>query len=169
MKKEIRKQALKKQREAPKLEVHQDIFKLFDRGCNIGAYAPINNELKVDKIYALDNVYLPYMRKVDKDYVMEYHKYSDELLFDDLNVLSSNGKNISINELDVILIPGLSYNYNGYRIGYGKGCYDKSLKDYRGLKIGICLDSNVIDDCFEEVHDIKVDYIVSEKRVIKVN
>ena len=71
--------------------------------------------------------------------------------------------------IDAFLIPGLAYNKKGYRLGHGGGFYDMKLADYDGIKIGACYSDNIIDDDFQEAHDIKVDYIVTEKEIIKIN
>ena len=82
--------------------------------------------------------------------------------------ITVNGRDVNINDCDIILIPGLAYNVYGYRLGRGKGFYDKALKEYQGIKIGVVCDDNIIDEHFEEAHDVKVDYLVSEKRIIKI-
>ncbi|KXT77670.1 5-formyltetrahydrofolate cyclo-ligase [Streptococcus sp. DD13] len=40
-------------------------------------------------------------------------------------------------EIDLILVPGLAWNSEGYRIGYGGGFYDRYLADYQGATISI--------------------------------
>ena len=41
------------------------------------------------------------------------------------------------------LIPAFSYDYTGYRLGYGKGYYDRFLSNFNGYRIGICYRSCV--------------------------
>ncbi len=41
------------------------------------------------------------------------------------------------------LIPAFSYDYTGYRLGYGKGYYDRFLSNFNGYRIGICYSSCV--------------------------
>ena len=107
----------------------------------------------------------------NKDLLLDVEK-SYDLFGDDYGLLnrknSHTKKDININDCDIILIPGLAYNMYGYRLGRGKGFYDKALKDYQGIKIGVVCDDNIIDEHFEEAHDVKVDYLVSEKRIIKI-
>lgn len=38
----------------------------------------------------------------------------------------------------VCILPGLSFDLQGYRLGYGKGYYDRFLSKYRGVNIGVC-------------------------------
>jgi 5-formyltetrahydrofolate cyclo-ligase len=74
-----------------------------------------------------------------------------------------NSKYIPAHEIDLIVIPLLAFDSHGNRVGYGKGYYDRFLKDCRpdALKIGICLDEPVqrIDDV--ESHDIPLDLCIT--------
>jgi 5-formyltetrahydrofolate cyclo-ligase len=67
----------------------------------------------------------------------------------------------------LILIPGLAFTVNGERLGRGKGFYDKYLCGYHGLKIGICFSVQVVSLIPTEKHDVLLDYIVTEKKIIK--
>ena len=61
----------------------------------------------------------------------------------------------------VCFVPGVCFDKNGNRIGYGKGYYDKFLKDYNGTKIGITYKSCITDDIEVDKYDIKMDKVVS--------
>ena len=66
----------------------------------------------------------------------------------------------------VILIPGLVFTEKGERLGRGKGFYDKYLSHYHGIKIGICFSEQLEDTLPTEKHDVALDYIVSEEKII---
>jgi 5-formyltetrahydrofolate cyclo-ligase len=70
---------------------------------------------------------------------------------------------VQVEDIDLVIIPLLSFDSQGNRVGYGKGFYDRFLKDCRPetLKIGVCLDEPVqrIDDV--ESHDIPLDLCIS--------
>ncbi|MCK5812510.1 MAG: 5-formyltetrahydrofolate cyclo-ligase [Clostridiales bacterium] len=70
--------------------------------------------------------------------------------------------------LEIILVPGIAFDMSGNRVGYGKGYYDKFLKDYVGIKIGCCYDWQIVDKLVDESHDVKVDYLLTEKRLYNV-
>jgi 5-formyltetrahydrofolate cyclo-ligase len=67
-------------------------------------------------------------------------------------------------DLDVILVPCTAFK-GKHRLGYGGGYYDRFLKDFQGLKIGIAFDEQEADF---PVHswDIPLDIIVTQTRVI---
>ena len=60
----------------------------------------------------------------------------------------------------VCIVPGICFNASGYRIGYGKGYYDRFLKDYNGDSIGLTYKECMIEDDFQDDHDIKVKKII---------
>lgn len=70
-------------------------------------------------------------------------------------------------ENSVIILPGLAFDEEFNRIGYGGGYYDTFLQKHdKMLKIAVCHDFQIIDKCPQmEPTDIKADIIISEKRV----
>ncbi len=71
-------------------------------------------------------------------------------------------------KIDIVLIPAIVFDKSGYRVGYGKGCYDRFLKDLRALKVGLAYDFQIVDNVPKESHDIPVDVIITEEQVIRV-
>lgn len=64
------------------------------------------------------------------------------------------------------IVPGLAFDREGYRLGYGKGYYDRFLADFCGKTVGICYNRFVIPTIPRGKFDKSVDLIVTEKRVI---
>jgi 5-formyltetrahydrofolate cyclo-ligase len=67
---------------------------------------------------------------------------------------------------DVIIVPGVAFSINGHRLGFGAGYYDRFLADTEAVKIGVCFDGQVVAHIDHDAHDIPMDIIVTEKRVI---
>lgn len=69
---------------------------------------------------------------------------------------------------DFIVIPGVGFDLQGKRIGYGKGFYDKTLhsQEGEGRFVGFCYDFQLVDEILDEPHDVKLDMIITEKRVV---
>lgn len=84
---------------------------------------------------------------------------------------------VPIDELDVILVPGVGFDYAGYRIGYGAGYYDRFLASVleestgwnrpRPMFVGITFDECLAESVLPDVHDIPVDYIVTPTTTIQ--
>lgn len=69
-------------------------------------------------------------------------------------------------EPDVVIIPGIAFDKNRHRIGFGGGYYDRFLSEVKAVKIGVCFNRQIIDDVFPETHDVPMDIVVTEDRVI---
>lgn len=75
-------------------------------------------------------------------------------------------KEAALADIDVIIVPALAFDLSCNRLGFGKGYYDKLLADFRGFKIGICYDFQITDTVFPAPHDVPMDIIITEKRII---
>lgn len=73
---------------------------------------------------------------------------------------------VPIRELDVLVIPGVAFDLEGRRLGWGKGFYDRALRGYRGFRIGLAYDFQILESLPEDPHDERVDAVISEKRLI---
>ena len=72
-------------------------------------------------------------------------------------------------DIDAFIIPGLAFDAQGGRLGFGAGIYDEILSQSRksAPKIALCYDWQVMDEPLPlETHDICMDWIVTDKRVI---
>lgn len=73
-------------------------------------------------------------------------------------------------EIDLILIPGVVFDYNGNRIGFGKGCYDSFLPNLRpdAVKVGLSYEFQLSESIPSEITDIPMDFILTEERIYKI-
>lgn len=71
-------------------------------------------------------------------------------------------------EIDLLIVPGLAYNHQGYRIGFGGGYYDRFLQQYKGATASLAFHNQVIENMPVEVHDIPVSKIITDQGVINV-
>ena len=69
----------------------------------------------------------------------------------------------------VCIIPAISFDKKGYRLGYGKGYYDRFLKTFKGKKIGVVYSCLLLDALPFDRFDETVDFIVTENGVYTVN
>ncbi len=64
------------------------------------------------------------------------------------------------------IVPGLSFDLCGTRIGFGKGYYDRFLNNYRGITAGLCYDCCIRERIPHEEHDAVMDYVITENGCI---
>lgn len=69
----------------------------------------------------------------------------------------------------ILLIPGLAFDKKGVRLGRGKGFYDRYLEHFKGQKIGVAWECQLLASVPSDVFDQQMDYVVTEQRIIKVS
>ncbi len=72
-----------------------------------------------------------------------------------------------ITDVDLIVMPGVAFDEQGNRIGYGAGFYDKLLVDFRGPTVAIAFEMQIVHSVPVDSHDVPVKKIVTEKRIIE--
>ena len=79
-------------------------------------------------------------------------------------------KFIPLEEVDLMVLPGVAFDVRGHRLGYGAGYYDRLLKaeEERPLLVALAFEIQIVDEIPVSDHDIRVDKILTEERVIEV-
>jgi len=132
----------------------------------IMTYISFNDEVDTLNLinYFLDKKIIA-VPKVNKDsmdfYIINSLKDLKKGTFGILEPTSNNKLNNFDNS--VCIIPGICFDKKGNRIGYGKGYYDKYLKDKNIYKIGLCFKECLVNEIDSDTHDIKIDEIISSK------
>jgi 5-formyltetrahydrofolate cyclo-ligase len=75
------------------------------------------------------------------------------------------GKEIAPEQLDCIMVPGVAFDRNGGRLGNGAGYYDRLLRNVRAdaVLIGVCFESQLVEQVAMESHDVPMDIVITEK------
>lgn len=76
------------------------------------------------------------------------------------------GKEVPSKCVELFLIPGYASDKNKNRLGKGGGYYDKLLVGVSGIKAMLCYSDLCFDEIRSEKHDIKMDYIITERGLI---
>jgi len=71
------------------------------------------------------------------------------------------------NDLDVVLVPTVGISPIGVRLGYGHGFYDRYLTEHKVTTISLILEKQIIKNIPKLEHDIIIDWIVTEDRILK--
>lgn len=79
-------------------------------------------------------------------------------------------KQVSRSVVDGFLVPGVAFDTSGNRLGLGKGFYDRSLKELKALKVGICYQTQISEiDLPVDAWDIPMDVIVTDAQIISIH
>ena len=79
-----------------------------------------------------------------------------------------NAKIPNLTEKSLCVVPALAFDKNGFRIGYGKGYYDRFLSKFKGVSVGAALSSHICDSLPTETTDIPVNIIITETGVTRI-
>ena len=94
----------------------------------------------------------------------------DELAPGHFGVLEPTSSDYYEGKIDLVVTPSIVFDNNGYRLGYGKGYYDKyfSSREY-DISVGLSYHKLLQDNVPKEDHDIKVDVIITEEKIFIIN
>ena len=138
------------------------------------SYMSINNEASVDLLnnYLIENKKMLCLPVTNPNFSLTPFKFNDKanMRLGKYNIQEPhNSIEFAVGKIDVVLVPGVAFDIYGGRIGYGKGCYDRFLKNTNMLKIGICYEFQLRKEkLFLKKTDIKMDYIITEANYFEV-
>lgn len=133
----------------------------YKNAVNIMLFYPLKNEVDLLPIMEdnTKNFYLP--RIEGENLLCCPYKQGDKLEISCFKTFEPLTIPVDKNLIDLVIVPALCCDRNNYRLGYGKGFYDRFLKDYRG-KTAVCLPKElIIDTVYPESYDIPVDLVIT--------
>ena len=72
-----------------------------------------------------------------------------------------------LEEIDLVIVPGIAFDAQGRRVGFGGGFYDRFLSRVQAVKIGLTYDCLLVDEVPVEPHDVAMDIVVTEGAVYR--
>ena len=147
-------------------------FKLKKKKIKLALYYPSNFELNVLKILEFNKILdqeilLPI---IDKNNLMDFFSWKkNEVLFVNKFGMLEPAKT-KVKVPDVILVPILAFDEKKYRLGYGKGFYDRYLNEYSKrfkniLTVGVAFSFQSHHKLPVNRNDVKLDFIITEKGI----
>ena len=137
-------------------------FAPYNNADQILVYLALKDEVDLTCIINNKEVLVPYL---DND--MYFTKYSANLVKGMYNIEEPEVRiSETIKANAIAFIPGLAFDKNFNRMGRGKGYYDKFLVNKDIIKVGVIHSSLLFDSIPAEEHDIKMDYILTEKGIL---
>ena len=184
MKKVLRQKMLKKRSDVPKSEILEKsnqikkrLFEMkeFNQVHTILFYISYDNEVYTHNMIkeCISNgkhVIVPIANKENRCLILSKLENWENLDCGAYGILEpgkEHVKEVSLDVIDLIVVPGVAFDERGYRIGHGMGYYDGLLKDsINATHIGLAFEFQIVGTIPVEEHDINVDKIVTEERII---
>jgi len=177
----LRRELIKRRLGLPSEEVNKNSQKIselitqleiFKKAERIALYFSIKNEVRTEQIFEMamecgKKVYFPHMEGT----ILEFHRVDDlgELKPGKFGIPEprQDSAKIQTKDLDIIVVPGVAFDRLGRRVGYGKGYYDRTLKEIHKEKlIGLAYGFQVLDRIPVEAGDIGLGSLIMESGII---
>ena len=146
--------------------------KIKKRFIKIALYYPSNFELNVLKLLEFNNILANdiLLPVVDKNNLMNFFSWKkrDLLFVNEFGILEPAKTQAKVP--DILLVPILAFDKNKYRLGYGKGYYDRYLNKYLKqftniLTVGVAFSFQKHHRLPINRNDVKLDFIITEKGI----
>lgn len=137
----------------------------------VGLYSPVRNEVFTEEIFtaarlAGKTVAYPRVRVDQLDFVVVTQR--QELVPGAFGILEPGGvKIVPLAALELVVVPGVAFDFAGHRLGYGKGYYDRFLQEGQGCLVGLCFDFQLVTKLPAEIHDVRMDLLVTDERTLR--
>lgn len=80
-----------------------------------------------------------------------------------------DSRTVSAEDLDLLLIPGVGFDESGFRLGFGKGYFDRFLQGCRAFRMGLAYEAQLTPALPASPWDVPMDCIITEKRIIPLH
>lgn len=118
----------------------------------------------LDKWHTRKQFYLPRVNGVNLD-ILPYDRSG--LRLGAFHIEEPQGDDtVSIDDIDLVIVPAVAYDRRGNRVGRGKGFYDRLLGSCKATMIGVGYDFQLVDAIDAEPHDVAVDIVITETSVV---
>ena len=141
----------------------------------VGLYSAFKNEVRTDLLFSEGDVRRKemYYPAVDEGAgSLSYFRITklEQLIASNIGIKEPTIKQSRLRDLstlNAIIVPGVAFDLHGGRLGYGKGFYDKCLSTFSGKRIALAYDFQIVSELPTAVRGRKLDWIVTEKRIIR--
>ena len=135
--------------------------------CYVGMANEINTQQLIEELLASGKrICVPKCYKLGVMDAFEIHSLADlELGKYDILEPKAEMKKIEPTDIDVGLIPCVTADLKGYRLGYGGGFYDRYLNRSKMYRLLMCRNELLVDNVPRESHDLPVNCLVTEELV----
>jgi 5-formyltetrahydrofolate cyclo-ligase len=139
----------------------------------LALYAPLGTEVDSSEIArraARRGARVVYPRTVKGDRRLVFARAeARELVRGPLGAMEppAGAPDVALDEIDCVVMPGVAFSAGGLRLGRGGGYYDATLKRMpHAVRVGVAFEAQIVPELPREPHDVPLDAIVTEARVL---
>ena len=158
---------------------NKNLFEEFFKNINfesinvVSSFISINTEINTYELnnYILKknkNLCLPVILKKDDHLIFRKFNNNQEMVEGYMKIKEPDHTN-EILVPDLLFVPCLAYDKHGFRLGYGGGYYDRTFTHLKNNKVkfisvGYAFDGQKVSEVPKDKFDIKLDYVITEKK-----
>lgn len=136
----------------------------------VGIYLPLKSEPNLLNLFSSNyNFALP--RIEGEEMIFVKYKQGDKLEKTKFGNLYHPISKIEVYP-NLIVIPGLAFSISGYRLGFGKGHYDRYFSNIKTMdqpiRVGVCFHDRLFESLPFDAKDHKLDYLITDKIAIRI-
>ncbi len=142
------------------------------------AFIYVSSEIEVDTKSLISQmlsdgikVAVPVSYPKDRSMAFYYINSLSELRPGNYGILEPDekkAKKASFDENTVCFVPALSFDKNGFRLGFGKGYYDRFLSSFNGITVGLCYEECICEKLIHDNFDRRVQSVMTEKGFLNI-
>jgi 5-formyltetrahydrofolate cyclo-ligase len=144
---------------------------LYRQATSLGLYSPIQNEVQTDLVAQqarLDGKRLLYPRVCGER--LEFCPVNEvaDLICGAFGICEPQGAPVPLTEIDLLVLPGVGFDLDGHRLGFGKGFYDRTLATAPThlARVGFAYEFQVVAQLPAAGHDCRITTLVTEQRTL---
>ncbi len=141
----------------------------------VGLYLAHRNEVRTDLLFTEGDRYrkeIYYPKAVSEGEALDYYRV---ITLDDLERCEDGSSEPSgrqsrlrdMDDLDVLIVPGVAFDLQGCRMGWGRGFYDACLENFRGTRVALAYEFQIVGQLPMGVRGKRVDWIITDTRMIR--
>jgi 5-formyltetrahydrofolate cyclo-ligase len=151
-----------------------EAWPLFQRSSVILAYMPIPGEVDLTPLLVRQSQKRWVLPRIipEEDHRMVFHPYEPARLVHHPFGMAEPAPDLPIippNEVELALVPGVAFDRLGRRLGYGGGYFDRFLRDFTGVALGVIYQALLLDQLPYGEHDVPVGWVVTEAGLLHTN
>lgn len=147
--------------ELPAISKTEAVFCYLSHGCEVQTHQLVRDWLAAGKHIHVP-AYHAEQRRYQPSHICDLER---DLAAGKLGILEPHTRRTPDRPADVAIVPGVAFDAQGHRLGYGKGFYDGMLKHFVGLKIALAFDCQMQPSIPHAPKDVPMDAVVTESAV----
>jgi len=156
-----------RKKESEQIVLRIQNLKVYQEARVVGIYYPIGSEADPRALLQDTAKQFCYPKITDpKSVQMEFRLDTGVMTEGPFHTKEPTGAVVNPGGIDLLIVPGVGFSLAGVRLGYGKGYYDRYLKDFLRPYIGIAFSRQIINEIPHNEFDVLFSTVITDREVL---